>query len=100
METTISVRINKFVLEEISTIEKTWHTDRSEVIRRLLAEAIQKWKIENALKEISHRRISIGKAAKECNLSLWEMLDLVKKSNVDWTGYSKEDLEKDLELFQ
>ncbi len=38
METIISVRLNKFVLKEIANIEKTWHADRSEVIRRLLAE--------------------------------------------------------------
>lgn len=100
METTISVRINKQVLKELSSIEKNLHIDRSETIRRLLADAIQKWKIENALKEISQHKISIGKAAKECNISLWEMLNLAKEKNIDWTGYSKEDLDRDLKLLQ
>jgi len=100
MESTISVRLNKLVIKDLYNIEKSLHTDRSEVIRRLLSEAIQKWKIENALKEISQHKISIGKAAKECNISLWEMLDLVKRNNVNWTGYSEEDLEKDLKLLQ
>ena len=100
METTISVRLNKLVIKDLSNIEKSLHADRSEVVRRLLSEAIQKWKVENALREISQHKKSIGKAATECNVSLWEMLNLVKEKNVDWTGYSKEDLYKDLELLQ
>ena len=98
METTISVRLNKLVIKELSNIEKSLHTDRSEVIRRLLTEAIQKWKIENAIKEVSQHKKSVGKAAIECEVSLWEMLSILKEKNVDWTGYSKEDLEKDLGL--
>ena len=100
MESTISVRLNKLVLKDIYNIEKELHTDRSEVIRHLLSEAIHRWKIEYALKEISQHKKSIGKAAKECNISLWEMLSLVKKNNVNWTEYSEEDLEKDLKLLQ
>lgn len=100
MESTISVRLNKFVINDLYNIEKSWHTDRSEVVRRLLSEAIQKWKVENALKEISQHKKSVGRAAKDCNISLWEMFDLVKKNNIDWTGYSEEDLEKDLKLLQ
>jgi len=98
METTISVRLNKIVIKELSNIEKSLHADRSEVVRKLLSEAIQKWKIENAIKEISEHKKSIGKASLECNISLWEMLNLIKQKNIDWTGYSKEDLEKDLGL--
>lgn len=100
METTISVRLSKLVLKDLSTIEKIWHADRSEVIRRLLAEALHKWKIEYTLKKISLHKTSLGKAAKECNISLWEMLKLVKEKNLDWTGYTQEDLERDLELLK
>ena len=100
MESTISVRMGKPVLKDLAAIEKSWHTDRSEVIRRLLAEAVKEWKIKNTLEEIALHKISIGKAAKECGISLWEMIELVKEKNVNWTGYSKEDLEKDLSLLQ
>lgn len=100
MESLISVRLNKVVLKDLTDIEKTLHADRSEVIRRLLADSIQKWKIENALKEISQHKLSIGKAAKKCNVSIWEMLNLVKDNSINWTGYSKEDLEADLKLLR
>ncbi len=100
MSTTISVRLDEGVLRDLSIIEKRWQTDRSESIRRLLAEAVQSWKIKNTLDKLQQHKISIGKASKECDVSLWEMLDLVRKSNIDWTEYSKEDLEKDLNALE
>ena len=98
MATTISVRLDKSLLKDLSKIEKNWQADRSEAIRRLLVKAVSSWKIQNMLERLKEHKISIGKAAEECGLSLWEMLDIAKEDNVDWTGYSKEDLERDLEV--
>jgi len=100
MTSTISVRLKKPVLSDLSAIEKEWQTDRSEAIRRLLVQAINEWKIKDTLEKIALHKLSVGKAAKECNLSLWEMIDLVKAKNIDWIGYSKEDLENDLRLLK
>ena len=57
-------------------------------------------KIEHALEKIALHKISIGKAAEESNISLPEMLMLVREKNIDWAGYSEEDLKKDLELIK
>ena len=100
MASTISVRLQKHILTDLSKIEKKWQTDKSEAIRRLLAQSIKEWKIKNALGDIALHNLSVGKAAKECDVSLWEMLELVKENNIDWTGYSKEDLEKELKLLK
>ena len=96
MVETVSVRLGNEIQKDLVKVERKWQIDRSEVIRRLLVEAIKGWKIENALKEISEHRMSIGKAAEECKISIWEMLDFVKRKNVDWTGYSDDDLKRDL----
>ena len=93
--TTISVRLDKETQQELKRVEQKWKTDRSEVIRRLLAQAIKEWKLENALESLAKHKISLSQAAEESNISLWEILDIVKEKNIDWTGYSKEDLEKD-----
>ncbi len=100
MEATISLRVEKPVLAEISKIEKKWQTDRSEVIRRLLDSAIKEWNIKNALEQLSEQRISIGKAAEECGIYVWEMMELARGKNIDWAGYTKEDLEKDIKVIQ
>src|SRR3990167_6414191 len=98
MAITISVRLEKSLLRELSAIEKDWQADRSEAIRRLLAKAVSSWKIQNALEKLRQHKISVGKAAKECGISLWEIIDIAKENNIDWTGYSKEDVERDLRI--
>ncbi|MEK6826735.1 MAG: UPF0175 family protein [Nanoarchaeota archaeon] len=100
MTVTISVRLKKPVLKDLSAIEKKWQTDRSEAIRRLLVQSIKEWKIKEVLEKIASHKLSVGRAAEECDISLWEMIDLVKAKNIDWTGYSKEDIEKDLKLLK
>jgi predicted HTH domain antitoxin len=100
MTSTISVRLEDDFLRDLSTVEKTWHTDRSEAIRRLLRQALNEWKRKNALEQIAAHKMSVGMGAKKCGLDLWEMLSLLKEKNIDWTGYSDEDLQKDLALLQ
>ena len=100
MTDTISVRFDKDLQRDLSKIEKKWRADRSEVIRRLIVNAIKEWKIENCIEEIKEHRMSIGKAAEECELPIFEILRILKEKNIDWTGYSKEDLEKDLVILE
>ncbi len=98
MTETISVRLGKDIGKELLEVEKKWHIDRSEVIRRLLAKAIKDWKIENALERLAAHKITLGKAAEESGVSIWEMLDIVKDKGVDWIGLTPEDIEKDLKI--
>ena len=97
MASTISVRLDEALLKDLMQVEKKWQTDRSESVRRLLVSAVLEWKIDNALAQLKEHKISIGKAAKNCSMSLWEMLSLAKKNDINWTSYNQEDLEKDLE---
>ena len=46
--------------------------------------------------QVRLHKLSVGKAAEECNLPLGEFLEILKKRNVDWVGYNEEDLERDL----
>jgi len=98
MTSTISVRLGKSLQKDLSQVEKTWQTDRSEVIRRLLVLALKEWRIQNALENISQHKTSIGKAAEECEISIWELLERLKEKNIDWTGYTDEDLKNDLKI--
>jgi len=100
MGETISFRLSKGVKKDLEVVEKKWHTDRSEVIRRLLSQALSEWKIQNALEEISSHKISVGKGAKNCDISVWEMFDMIKKKNIDWTGFSDEDLKESLDMLK
>ena len=37
-------------------------------------------------------------SAKMLNITLWEMIETAGKNNIDWIGYDKEDLERDLKI--
>ena len=100
MATTISVRLDKAILSDLAKVEQEWQSDRSEAVRRLLSSSIKEWKIENTLTKLSQHKISIGKAAEECKITIWELLDLVRERNADWTGYSEEDIERDLKVLK
>ncbi len=100
MSEIISFRVDDKIKKDLSELETKWQTDRSEIIRRLLVEGIKEWKIQNSLEEISSNKISIGKAAEKCGISIWELLDIIKRKNIDWVGYSDEDLKKDLEILE
>ena len=96
----VSVRVDEVLLKDLAKVEKKWQTDRSEAIRRLLVSALHEEKVRSTLEQLVNHKISVGKAAEECGVSLWEMLDLLKQKNIDWTGYSEEDLEMDLKLLK
>ncbi len=98
MADTISVRLGKDLEKDLALVEKKWRVDRSEIIRRLLDRALKEWKTQNALEELATHKISLRKAAKECGVSLWEMMDLAKEKKIDWIGYTDEDLKKDLAI--
>jgi metal-responsive CopG/Arc/MetJ family transcriptional regulator len=100
VEQTISVRIEANVLKELNRFEKRMCAGRSEIIRRLLLEAIANVKMKNALEDLKTGKISIGKAAQEADMNVWEMVDLAKKNDIDWVGYDEEELEKDLLLIK
>ncbi len=100
MADTISVRFSKDLQKDIARIEKKWQTDRSEVIRRLILEAVKEWKLKNAIEEIRAHNLSIGKAAEECEVSIYNIINILRDSPVDWTGYSKEDFENDLKIIK
>lgn len=98
MGDTISVRLGKGLEKELALVEKRWHIDRSEIIRRFLDKSIKDWKIEDALQRLAAHKITIGKAAEDADISLWDMLDLVKERKIDWIGLTPERLEKDFEI--
>ena len=91
----ISIRLERPLIQTLSMVEKTWHTDRSKTIRRLLNTALQEWKKDQAIEKVRQHKISIGKAAEDGHIPVWEMLDLLKQNNIDWAGYSEKDLKKD-----
>lgn len=95
MPVTITTRVEEKLAETIDQIAKRESMDRSTVIRRFLDKAVKDWLIERNLEEYEGGKLTLWQAAKICDLSLWEMVDEVRKREIR-IPYTLEDLKEDL----
>lgn len=82
--------------KDLAEIEKEEQTDRATVVRKLLAQAIAEWKLEKALTISREGKVTLWKAAKIADLSLWEMMEVVKERKIPFR-YAYEDFRADFE---
>ena len=99
MTETVSVRLDEKTLRALEELAGEFKTDRSEALRRVLAEGLKQVKIRRLVELLRQGRISIGRAAELAEVSLYEVLEIVEREQIPY-GYSKQDLEKDLVGFQ
>ena len=78
----ISIILPDDLKEEIDKLRALYKEDQSSIIRKLLWKSIAQEKLEYALKEYLKDKISLGKASEIAGISIWEMLDELKKRNV------------------
>jgi len=94
--TTVSARIQKSQAEEIERLASKRGTDKSAIIRELLATAIQNKKIEDALNQVQAKRITVWKAAEIAGVTYREMLELLKSHNIPFS-LSEQELRREIE---
>lgn len=99
MAETISVRLEDKTVKELEKLRGQYKTARSEVLRLILEIGIKQLKIEKALQLLRERKISVGKAAELADISMYEILELMKEYDISY-GYTLEDLGKDLKRFK
>lgn len=92
---TVTTRISEEDEEALSELEAELTADRSEVLRRLIREGLTDWRKEKALEQLADHKITLRRAAEIANVTYVEMLSLVDEEGID-TGYSTDDLERDL----
>ncbi len=78
----ISIILPDDLKEEIDKLRELYKEDQSTYIRKLLWKSIAQEKLDYALREYINDKISIGKAAEIAGISIWEMLDELKKRNI------------------
>jgi len=94
--TTVSARIQKSQAKEIERLASKKGTDKSAVIRELLATAIQNKKIEDALHQVQTKKITVWKAAEIAGVTYREMLELLKTHNIPFP-LSEQELRREIE---
>ena len=92
----VSTRVPDNMAKDLKEIEKEEKTDRATLVRKLLAKAIAEWKLEKALTLYRNGKITLWKAAKNAELSLWETMETVKDRKIPFC-YTYEDFREDFE---
>ena len=99
MPVTVTTRVEEELAKIIDSIAKKEGMDRSTVIRRFLLRAVKDWLIEKSLDEYEEGKLTLWQAAEKCGLSLWEMINEVKKREIH-VPYTLEELKEDLKAFE
>ncbi|MDI6905593.1 MAG: UPF0175 family protein [Candidatus Bathyarchaeia archaeon] len=99
MPVTVTTRVEEELAKIIDSIAKREGMDRSTVIRRFLLRAVKDWLIEKSLDEYEEGKLTLWQAAGKCGLSLWEMINEVKKREIH-VPYTLEEMKEDLKAFE
>ena len=95
MPATITTRVEDKLAKQIDQVAKAEAMDRSTVIRRLLSKSVKEWILVQALKDYKDGKITLWQASRKAEISLWEIIDEVKKRDIH-IPYTIEDLKEDI----
>ncbi|MFO8019038.1 MAG: ribbon-helix-helix protein, CopG family [Promethearchaeia archaeon] len=89
MSRNLSVRIKKNTLKELDSLAQLLGVDRASIVRDVIKKGLDTKKIDIAL-ELYQKGDTLEKAANTANISLWDLIDEVKKRGIT----SKSDIEQ------
>lgn len=97
-EELVATRLPQNLVAELKKIESVEQSDRSTVLRKLLAKSIADWKKEHAARLYSENRVTLERAATEAGMSAREMMEYLKARKIP-AQYGLEDFEEDMKNF-
>jgi metal-responsive CopG/Arc/MetJ family transcriptional regulator len=95
MAKTVTTRLDEEYIKKIDEMAARKGIDRSALLRSFLLYALKEHIIRDSLEEYRAGITTLWEAAQHCNLSLWEIIQEVKRTHIH-TTYDLKDLEKDL----
>jgi predicted HTH domain antitoxin len=94
-----SFRLPNDIMEELKSLSKKEGKDKSVLVREMLLSGISEKKIGHAIKEYKEGRITLWKAARMANVSLYQMIGILKNKHIE-IQYSNDDLLEDLKALE
>ncbi len=90
----VVARVPDEIKKDIEFFAKQEQTDKSSMVRKLLALAITQKRLEYALNEYAARRASLGKAAELAKMQISDFMEEAAKHQIP-VNYTKEDVRRD-----
>ena len=94
-EQMVGTRLSEELVRDLETIEGVEQSDRSTTVRKLLYRAIKDWKLEHYAGLYGAAKLTLARAAREAEVSIWEMMEYVRSNKIS-SQYDVEDLQRDL----
>lgn len=95
-QVTISARIQRSQVKEISRLAAKRGVDRSTVLRELVARALEEQRLEDALELVRARKTTVWMAAELAGVTYREMLAQLKAHNVAFP-LSEDELKREID---
>ena len=92
---TVSARLPEELEEELKAYVEEERLDRSTAVRKLLAEGLDEWRKERALRMLDAGEVTFSKAAAIAGVSVWNFARLAEQRDVTWVDGDR--LEDDLD---
>lgn len=83
---TVSARVPKDLEEHLETYLEEEKLDKSVAVRKLLAEGLERWERERALRMFAEGRVSFAKAAELAQMDVWAFAALLKEEGLPWVS--------------
>jgi predicted HTH domain antitoxin len=97
MNERITITIPSELNEELERMQKEMKLDKSSIIRQFLMQALEEWKKKTTLNAYKAGKITIGKAAEQAGISLWEFLELCNSQQIQ-LDFTIEDAKHGIEI--
>ena len=91
----MTLRLPQKIDIEIESIASKEDTDKSKLIRELIFLGIQEKRLEMAIKLYVEGKITLWKAARLCDISIWKMMEIMKERKIS-AQYGEKELKEDL----
>jgi len=91
----VSTRLPQDMDREIEQYARKEQVGKTVALRKILEKGLKEVRIEHALEEYRHGKVTLWKASEMARLSLWEMMDLVKERGIS-APYTLKDVEEDI----
>lgn len=95
MSKTVTTRLDDQSVKKIDELAAKKGVDRSALLRSFFLHALKDNMLRESLEDYEAGRITLWEAAQRCDLSLWEIIQEVKKAHIH-ASYDLQELWKDL----
>ena len=91
----LNLRVPETIVQGLDEIASKEQIDRTALARKMLSEAIQQWKVEDAIAACRRGEITKARAAELAGISIYEIMDEVRRRGAS-PSYSLDELREDL----